>query len=91
MSEENFKISMSGAAVIIGLNSMNDMRLLFQLCYMMDSKNKIVLTSKRRKMICSNIKVGNSVLSRSMTSLKEAGVLSGEQGEFKIDPKYFWR
>jgi Firmicute plasmid replication protein (RepL) len=52
---------------------------------------KVRLTTKSRQELCEDLGLKNSSLSRSIKKLKELNLISGESGEFTINPEIFWK
>lgn len=47
-------------------------------------------TSKRQKM-CSDLSITSNQVTNNLKKLKELGLISGEKGEFTINPEIFWK
>lgn len=79
-------------APIFDIKSINDVKVLGLLCLMMDyTTTKVYLTTERREEICTKAGIANSVLSRSLSSLKALGIISGDKGTLEISPFIFWK
>lgn len=77
---------------IFNIKSANDMNVLAMLCTMMNYDTpKVYLPKERREEICEKIGIVSSVLSRSLASLKQLGLISGDNGTFEINPYIFWK
>ena len=51
----------------------------------------VLLTTKTRKEMCDKLNIAPQTLSNCLTSLKTSKMISGEKGEFKINPFIFWK
>lgn len=47
-------------------------------------------TSKRQKM-CSDLSITSNQVTNNLKKLKELGLITGEKGEFTINPEIFWK
>ena len=47
-------------------------------------------TSKRQKM-CSDLSITSNQVTTNLKKLKELGLITGEKGEFTINPEIFWK
>lgn len=52
---------------------------------------EVQLTSKRRLDITTNLGIRNDSISKSLKRLKEKGLISGNKGNFIINPSIFWK
>lgn len=92
-SEQFYMIYIECIAPLLKITSGNDAAVLSSLCCMMEYNTaKVYLNADRRKEICSRIGIVNSVLSRSLASLRDLSLISGgEGGTYEINPYVFWK
>lgn len=91
-SEQFYMTFTKFMAPIFNIKSANDIKVLGMLCAMMDYNSaKVYLTTERREEICATANIVNSVLSRSLASLKDLGIVSGDKGTLEISPFIFWK
>lgn len=51
----------------------------------------IELTSTKRAQLCEQLGINNNQLTNNLKKLKELGLITGEKGQFKINPEIFWK
>ena len=65
------------------------------LCWMCShaewNTGKVALTTNTRKDICNIFKISPNTLTNSLKKLKELKLISGEKGDFIINPQIFWK
>ena len=51
----------------------------------------VLMPQKVRDDVCTKLGISQQTLSNCLTALKKSKLISGEKGEFRINPKIFWR
>lgn len=51
----------------------------------------VLMPQKVRDAVCTKLNISQQTLSNCLTALKKSKLISGEKGEFRINPKIFWR
>lgn len=75
-----------------GLKYVDDVKIITKLCEWAEfDKGVVYLTSGRRKEIIETLGIHNSNISSSLRRLRDALLISGDNGEFTINPKVFWK
>ena len=79
-------------APMFKLNSDSSKSLLIYFCqHMTYGTNKVLLTAAGKKELLKNLKMSISCFTKSLLKLKELNLVSGEGGDFMINPKIFWK
>lgn len=74
------------------LKSITTIKLLYKILEMSRfNENKVDITTSRRKAICSELAISDTMFSKSLTQLVSLGILSGSQGTFSINEEIFWK
>lgn len=92
-SEQFYMVYIECVAPLLKITSGNDAGVLSCLCTMMEYNTaRVYLNADRRKEICDRIGIVNSVLSRSLASLRNLSLITGgEGGTYEINPYIFWK
>lgn len=91
-SDEFFMIFVKFIGGFFDLKSTLDMKLLIKFCQIADFNTGVVLLpAGLRKELLLDLDVKNSHLSNSIARLKEAGLISGEQGKYELNPIVAWK
>lgn len=92
-STEEFYISfLSGLNAICNLTRSGDIKLLALLCVRAEFNTGVVkLSSNDRKELMEKLDCATNVISNSIGRLKKAGLLSGDRGDYEINPHCFWK
>lgn len=91
-SEQFFMTYTKFMAPLLHIKSANDSKVLGMLCKLMDyNSGKVYLNTDRREDICRAAEIVPSVLSRSIKSLKDLGLISDYKGTIEISPFIFWK
>lgn len=72
------------------LTSALDNELLLHLCEVAED-GEIIITPANRKSLLAILSVKNTHLSNSFTRLREKGLITGEQGKYKLTPLLNWK
>lgn len=51
----------------------------------------VLIAQKTRLDICKELDISQQTLSNCLAALKKSKLISGEKGEFRINPKIFWK
>ncbi len=74
------------------LNSVKAQQLLIWMCENAEFNTGIVkITPADRKRIEKEFNFGKNMIANSLRLLKQKGLVTGELGEFKINPQIFWK
>ena len=77
---------------ITGIKSFNAFKVLIELIYLADwNTGDVTLSPAKRKNICDKVKISRCNLSTLLTSLAKAGLISGKQSDYRINPQIFWK
>lgn len=91
-SEEFYMCYIQTMAMMMKITSMEDIRLLTKLCLMMSyGTNEVHLTTQRRQQAAKELGVHDTTISRSIGRLKKLGIISGDRGEYQINPIFYWK
>lgn len=52
---------------------------------------KIMLTTNMRRKLCDDLIISPNTLTNNLKKLKDLNLISGEKGDFIINPKIFWK
>lgn len=79
-------------APLYELTYADDLKLIVKLCEWGEyDKGTVQLTSARRLEITTTLGMHNSNISKSLKRLLEKKLISGEKGEFQLNPVIFWK
>ena len=79
-------------APFYNLKSDNARKLLVWMCEHAEfNTGKVSLTTKKRQEIAETINISSNTITNNLSVLKKAGLISGEKGEFVINPQIFWK
>lgn len=91
-SEEFFTTYFSFMKHMLKIKSALDLQVLAKFCMMLQfNSNRVMLTTGARKEMCTEFGVLNTNLSASIKRLKALGMMTGEDGDYEINPKIFWK
>ena len=91
-TEDFFFTFLSGLNAIIPLSRASDIKILTQLCVRAEfNTGKVKLASSDRKDILKLLAIKPQAFTNSLSRLKEAKLLTGDRGEYEINPQYFWK
>lgn len=51
----------------------------------------VLMPQKVRDAVCTKLGISQQTLSNCLSALKKSKLISGEKGEFRINPKIFWK
>ena len=51
----------------------------------------IDLTTSKRTDLCEDLSITNNQLTNNLRKLKELGLITGNKGQFKVNPEIFWK
>lgn len=90
--DEFYMVFIKYTAKFYGLKYADDIKVLAKMCEWGEFDRGVVyLTAGRRKEIRETLNIHNSNISNSLKRLKEQGFISGDDGEFLINPVIFWK
>lgn len=55
------------------------------------NSGKVILSTGERKELCQELDITNPQLSNNLKKLKELNLISGDQGNYQINPQIFWK
>ena len=93
ISPDNFYMTFIGyMSPLFNLHSDVARSILDWMCMRAEYNSGIVdlSTSKRQKM-CSDLSITSNQVTNNLKKLKELGLITGEKGEFTINPEIFWK
>ena len=93
IKEDNFYMTfIDYVAPFYNLKSDNARKLLVWMCEHAEfNTGKVSLTTKKRQEIAETINISSNTITNNLSVLKKAGLISGEKGEFVINPQIFWK
>jgi hypothetical protein len=93
INKENFFMTyIDAVSSLWNLRSINDRNVLDLLCSFANYNNGIVsLSTKKRKDIIDKLKISQQTLTNSLANLKNLNIITGNNGEFIINPNLFWK
>jgi hypothetical protein len=90
--DEFYMVFLKNTAPFFNIKYGDDIKVLAKLCEWAEfDKGIVYITSGRRKEISETLGIHKSNISTSLKRLKETNLLSGENGEFTINPVVFWK
>lgn len=90
--DEFYMVYIKFTAQFYGLKYADDIKVLTKMCEWGEFDSGICyLTAGRRKDIRETVGIHNSNISNALKRLKEAKLISGDDGEFLINPVVFWK
>lgn len=90
--DEFYMVYIKYTASFYGLKYADDIKLLAKMCEWGEfDKGIVYLTASRRKEIRETLGIHNSNISNSLKRLKLQNLISGDDGEFLINPVVFWK
>lgn len=79
-------------APFYGLEHLSDTKLIVKLCELADfNTGGVSISSARRATICEELKINSSNFSKYMARLKKKELISGDKGEYIINPTLYWK
>lgn len=60
-------------------------------CHAEWNTGKVALTTNTRKELCNELTISPNTLTNNLAKLKQAKMISGEKGDFVINPQIFWK
>lgn len=91
-SETFYMTFLEFAGPILGLNPSACRDLLVKMLDMAEyNTGKVSLSTAARKRLCEELKVTNNSITNYLKKLKDSKLISGEKGEFIINPQIFWK
>ena len=52
---------------------------------------KVFLTTGNRAILCKDLNISSNTLTNNLRKLKDANLISGDKGDFVINPQIFWK
>ncbi len=90
--EEFFMLFIKAIGPIFKIQSAVDIKVLLRLCQLaVYNGGTIPLTTTKRKELCDELGFQNPNLSNALSRLKKIGVITGQQGEFELNPIIAWK
>jgi hypothetical protein len=93
ISPDNFYMTFIGyMSPLFNLHSDVARSILDWMCMRAEYNSGVVdlSTSKRQKM-CSDLSITSNQVTNNLKKLKELGLITGDKGEFTINPEIFWK
>jgi hypothetical protein len=70
----------------------NARRILTWLCMNAEfNTGKVFLTTGNRAILCKDLNISSNTLTNNLRKLKDANLISGDKGDFVINPQIFWK
>lgn len=87
-----YKVFIKYTSLLQQLNSIVARKVLDWMCKNMEyNTGKVSLSTYRRQQMCCELQINNTQLSNNLKRLKDLNIISGEKGEFIINPNIFWK
>jgi len=87
-----FVIYLKYLSSFYGLTSALDIKLLIKMCELSEyNEGKVVISTGVRCDIMKELKTASSNISRSLKSLKNKSLITGDKGVYYINPQLFWK
>lgn len=91
-SAQFFMTFIDSISGLFNISNNTDRRVLDQLCKRVQFNSSLVyLTANRRKEITEELGISKQSLSNSLSNLKKLKIVSGEGGEYELNPFIFWK
>lgn len=92
-SEEKFYMAfIEHMAPMYQLTHANDIKVLLKFCEMAEYESGVVhLSPKRRSVMVEEINMQTTNVSKSLKRLRDKGLISGDNGEYTLNPVIFWK
>jgi len=91
-TEEFFMTFINSMSGLFNIHNGTDRKVLDQLCKRVEFNSNIVyLTTSRRREIEGKLNITKQTLSNSLASLKKLKIISGNSGEYELNPFIFWK
>lgn len=93
VNEDNFFITyLKFLSVFYELTHISDVKLIVKFCELAEfNTGKVSISTGKRKEICDELGINTSNFSKYTKRLKDKGLISGDKGEYKINPDIFWK
>jgi hypothetical protein len=88
--EEFFTVFLANLNTICELINPGDVKVLAHLCAFSGEDGKISLSTKTRKEILAKLSYSSSAFSNSLARLKISDVVVGENGDYEVNPQFFF-
>lgn len=77
---------------ILKLKQLRDIQVLSALCMMMQhDKNRVFLTPQRRQELLTLLNMKSTHFANCLKNLKNLGVITGDRGDYEVNPILFWK
>lgn len=74
------------------ISCVTDVKVLAKMCELVEYNTySIILSPKRRKAIIDDLGINTQTMSNSLNRLKGITLISGDNGEYEINPNIFWK
>lgn len=92
-SEEFFMTFISSLASFYRINSITDVKVLTFMCTNANfNTGHVSLTAAKRKEMIEQLQITNrQTVTNSLNRLKKLGLIAGDDGEYDVDPRVFWK
>lgn len=91
-TEEFFQVYCRLIASVYELKYADDIKILIKFCEIAEfNTGKVLIPAAERKVICEQLKMQTSNMSKSLKRLKDKDLITGEKGSYLINPAIFWK
>lgn len=91
-SDEFFMIYVRFVSGLFELSSANDIKILIRFCQLAEfNTGAVLIPAGRRKEMLDEFGMQSSHFSNAIARLKKANLLTGEQGNYKLNPIVVWK
>lgn len=93
IAPESFYMTFIGyMSPLFNLNSEVARKILDWMCVRAEYNSGVVnLSASNRSKMCSDLSITNNQITNGLKKLKDLGLITGERGEFTINPEIFWK
>lgn len=93
VTEDNFYMTyISLLQPVYQLEHVADMKLITKFCELAEfNTGKVSISTGKRREICEELSLNSSNFSKYIKRLKDKGLISGDKGEYTINPDIFWK
>lgn len=90
--EEFFMVFLSGLNAICSLSRPSDIKILACLCERAEyNTGKVRLTPEDRQLIMDKLGIKPQAFSNSLARLRAANLVTGNRGDYEVNPQHFWK
>jgi len=90
--EEFYQTYVGFLAKLYGLEHVSDYRLITKFCEIAEyNTGKVSISAGKRQLICQELGLNTTNFSKYVKRLKENSLITGDKGEYQLNPSLFWK